>query len=418
MSLTAIAIKNARSRGKQYKLTDERGLYLLVMPNGAKYWRMKYRYLGKDKTLSLGVWPDVSLADAREKRDAARKQVAGGLDPHGEKKLAKLRAQFDAAITFKAVAEEWFTKNEREGRAERTLDKVRWLLEMAYPDLGERPLNKIDVQEVLAVLRKIEATGRYESARRMRSVISRVFRYGIATARAQRDVAADLRGAITVPKVKHFAAITRPKEAGELLRAIEEYSGHGITKLALQLTPHVFVRPGELRKAEWREIDFDRAVWTIPAEKMKMRWPHQVPLSRQVLAILEEVRPLTGHSPFVFPAFHTWKRSMSENTITFALRRMGYSKEEMTAHGFRAMAATLLNEMGLWNPDAIERQLAHMENNGVRRAYARGQYWDERVKMMQHWSDYLDQLRDGGKVVEVEFGQRADRRRCVTSVDK
>jgi integrase len=212
-------------------------------------------------------------------------------------------------------------------------------------------------------------------------------------------VAADLRGAIVVPKTRHYAAITRPKEVGELLRAIEEFSGYGITRYALKMTPHVFVRPGELRTAEWSEFDFDRAVWSIPAEKMKMRWPHQVPLSRQVLELLEEVRPLTGHGPFVFPACHTWRRSMSENTITYALRRMGYGKDEMTAHGFRAMAATLLNEMGIWNPDAIERQLAHLENNGVRRAYARGQYWDERVRMMQHWSDYLDQLRAGGEVV-------------------
>jgi integrase len=243
----------------------------------------------------------------------------------------------------------------------------------------------------------------------MRSVISRVLRYGIATGRAQRDVAADLRGAIVVPKTRHYAAITRPKEVGELLRAIDEFSGYGITKYALRMTPRVFVRPGELRTAKWSEFDFDKAVWSIPAEKMKMRWPHQVPLSRQVLELLEELRPLTGHGPFVFPAVHTWRRSMSENTITYALRRMGYGKDEMTAHGFRALAATLLNEMGIWNPDAIERQLAHLENNGVRRAYARGQYWDERVRMMQHWSDYLDQLREGGEVVPVQFGHRSTR---------
>jgi integrase len=403
MSLTAIAIKNARPKAKPFKLTDERALFLLVMPNGAKYWRLKYRHLGKQKTLALGVWPEVTLADAREKRDAARKQIADGLDPQAEKKLSRIRAQIDASNTFKTVAEEWVLKCEREGRAAITVEKIRWLLDMAYPVLGARPINQIDIQEVLVVLRKIEATGRYESARRMRSVISRVFRYGIATARAQRDVAADLRGAITVPKTKHFAAITTAKGAGELLRAIEECSGYGVTKLALRMTPHVFVRPGELRQAEWSEFDFAQSTWSIPAEKMKMRWPHKVPLSRQVLAILEEIRPLTGHTPYVFPAFHTWKRPMSENTITIALRRLGYEKGQMTAHGFRAMAATLLNEMGIWNPDAIERQLAHMENNGVRRAYARGQYWEERVQMMQHWSDYLDQLRDGGDVIEIDF---------------
>lgn len=409
MSLTAIAIRNARPRAKAYKLTDERSLFLLITPAGGKYWRLRYRYLGKDKTLSLGVWPEVTLAEAREKRDTARKQIAEGLDPQAERKLKRIRAQIDANITFKAIAEEWVLKITREGRADRTLGKVRWLLDMAYPLIGTRSINQIDVQEVLVVLRKLEATGRYESARRMRSVISRVFRYGIATARAQRDVAADLRGAIAVPKVKHFAAITAPKEAGELLRAIEDYSGQAITKFALKMTPHVFVRPGELRRAEWSEIDFDREVWSIPAEKMKMRWPHKVPLSRQVLAILVELQPLTGHSLYVFPAFHTWKRPMSENTITFALRRMGYGKDQMTAHGFRAMAATLLNEMGTWNPDAIERQLAHMENNGVRRAYARGQYWDERVQMMQHWSDYLDRLRGDGDVLWVDFRRRNSR---------
>lgn len=269
------------------------------MPNGAKYWRMRYRHLDKQKTLSFGVWPDVSLTEARAKCDAARKQIADGIDPLAEKKRAKLRAQFNAGVTFKSVAEEWMTKIEREGRAERTLSKIRWLLDMAYPALGRRPINDIDIQEVLVVLRKIEATGHYESARRMRSVISRVFRFGIATGRAQRDFAADLRGAIIVPKVKHFAAITRPKEAGELLRSIETYSGYPTTKFALRMTPHVFVRPGELRQAEWQEFDLDRAVWSIPAEKMKMRWPHQVPLSRQVLALLEELRPLTGHGPFV-----------------------------------------------------------------------------------------------------------------------
>jgi integrase len=409
MSLTAMTIKNARPKARQYKLTDERSLFLLVMPNGSKYWRLKYRFLGKEKCLSLGVWPEVSLAEAREKRDAARKMIADGLDPHAEKKLRKLRAQVDANATFRAVAQEWITKLTREGRAEVTLGKIDWLLGMAFPLIGDRPIVQIDTLEVLAVLRKIEATGRLESARRMRSVISRVLRYGVATGRVRRDVAADLRGAIATPKTKHYAAITTPKQTGELMRAIEDASGHAITKFALRMTPHVFVRPGELRRAEWLEFDFDKAVWSIPAEKMKMRWPHQVPLSRQVLDLLDELRPLTGHSPYVFPAFHTWKRPMSENTINFALRRMGFSKDEMTAHGFRAMAATLLNEMGIWNPDAIERQLAHLENNGVRRAYARGQYWEERVRMMQHWSDYLDKLRDGGEVLSVQFGERRRR---------
>lgn len=346
MALTALAIRNARPRAKTYKLGDGHSLYLLVMPNGAKYWRLSYRFNGKQRALALGVWPEVSLADARVKRDSARKMLAEGIDPFVEKKRRKLRANLDANVTFRAVAEEWLVKITREERAEVTLRKIQWLLEMVYPFLGDLPLHEIEVQEVLAVLRKVEARGRYESARRMRSVISRVFRFGIATGRAKYDPARDLRGAIIVPKTKHFAAITRPKEVGKLLRDIDDCPGYAITRLALRMTPHVFVRPGELRRAEWSEFDVERAVWSIPAEKMKMRWPHPVPLSRQVLDLLDEIRPLTGHSPYVFPASHTWKRPMSENTVTFALRRMGYSGSEMTAHGFRAMAATLLNEMG------------------------------------------------------------------------
>jgi integrase len=258
---------------------------------------------------------------------------------------------------------------------------------------------------VLAALRKVEGSGRYESARRMRSVISRVFRYGIATARANRDVAADLRGALVAPKSRHLAAITSPREAGALMRAIEGYSGHAITLLALKMTPHVFVRPGELRKAEWNEFDINNKVWSIPAEKMKMRRPHRVPLSKQVMAILEELDALTGDGKYLFPSFRSRWRPMSENSINGALRRLGYSQEQMTAHGFRALAATLLNEMGIWSADAIERQLAHQET-GVRRAYARGEYWDERVRMMQHWSDYLETLRDGAQVITGRFPKR------------
>jgi integrase len=237
----------------------------------------------------------------------------------------------------------------------------------------------------------------------MRSVLSRVFRYGIATARGDRDVAADLRGAITTPKVKHLAAITTAKGAGELLRAIEVYEGHEITAIALRLSPHLFVRPGELRRAEWSEVDAANAIWSLPAEKMKMRRPHRVPLSRQVLVLLEELKSLTGGGRFLFPSFGSRKHCMSENTVNTALRRLGYSGDQMTAHGFRAMAATLLNEMGMWNPDAIEKQLAHLDISMVRRAYTRGEYWDERVHMMQHWSDYLDQLRDGAKVLRPDF---------------
>jgi integrase len=405
MALTAIGIKNAAPQGKTYKLADTGCLYLLVEANGVKLWRMNYRHLGRQKTLAFGVWPYVTLAEARAKRDAARKQIGEGTDPAEKQRLDHLSALLEAESTFKAIAEEWVTKNEREGRAPVTLDKVRWLLKMAYPTLGRRPINKITPQEVLLVLRKVEASGRYESARRMRSVLSRVFRYGIATARAERDVAADLRGALITPKVKHLAAITTPREAGGLLRAIDGYSGHAITLFALRLTPHLFVRPGELRHAEWSEFDFERAVWSIPAEKMKMRRPHRVPLSRQACRLLEELHPLTADGRYLFPSFRSVARPMSENTVNSALRALGYSQDQMTAHGFRAMAATLLNEMGIWNADAIEKQLAHLDTSAVRRAYTRGEYWDERVRMMQHWSDHIDQLRASGKLLVGTFGR-------------
>jgi len=404
MRLSALAVRNAKSREKPYKLGDGGGLYLLVKPSGTRLWRMNYAYMGRQNTLSFGEWPLISLAEAREKREEAKRYLAAGLDPSEERKLEQMRAEFAASNTFRAVAEEWFLKNEREGLSPVTLAKNRWLLDKAYVTLANRPISQIGVQEVLLVLRRIEAARHYESAKRMRSVISRVFRYAIATARADRDVAADLRGALVTPKVKHLAAITDPAEAGALMRAIAGYVGHTITKIALEMSAHMFVRPGELRQAEWSELDLDRALWVLPAKKMKMRRQHRVPLSRQVLELLNELKPLTGHGRYVFPSFHTPRRPMSENTVNTALRRLGYAQDEMTAHGFRAMAATLLNEMSIWNADAIERQLAHMENNGVRRAYTRGEYWEERVRMMQHWSDYLEQLRDGARVIRAKFG--------------
>lgn len=323
-----------------------------------------------------------------------------------EKKRARIAAKVAAANTFKDVAEEWVQKCEREGRAEITLSKIRWLLGMAYPIIGNLPIADVTPQEVLSVLRKVESDGRYESARRMRSVLSRVFRYGVATVRCQKDVAADLRGAIATPRVKHLAAITNPIQVGALLRAIDGYEGQLVTLMALKLSPHLFVRPGELRQAQWSEFDCDKAVWYLSAERMKMRRPHRVPLSRQVLALIEELRDHTGHRDYLFPCMGNPKRPMSENAINQALRRLGYSQQEMTAHGFRAMAATLLNEMGIWNSDAIEKQLAHLDVSAVRRAYTRGEYWDERVAMMQRWSDYLDDLRAGGEILRPEFGAK------------
>lgn len=274
MALNHIQITNTKPRSKAFKLADSDGLYLLIQPNGTKLWRMNYRHLGRQKTLYFGAWPEVGIAAARQHRDKAREQIAAGLDPAAEKRIETLARKVAADNTFETIAEEWWVaKCEREERAAITLDKIRWLLGMAYPLIGSLPISKITPQEVLAVLRKVEATGRYESARRMRSVLSRVFRYGIATARTDRDVAADLRGALITPKVKHLAAITTPKEVGGLMRAIEGYTGHGITAIALRLSPHLFVRPGELRQAEWDEFDVDKAVWSLPAEKMKMRPP-------------------------------------------------------------------------------------------------------------------------------------------------
>jgi integrase len=402
--LFATTVTNAKPQARDYKLSDGGGLYLLVRPNGAKLWRLNYRYLEKGRTLAFGAWPAVGLADARARRDEARRLLAAGIDPSHQQKVDAARARVEENDTFKTVAKEWTAKNEREGMAEITLGKIRWLLDKAYPKIGNRPVAKITAQEVLTVLRAVEATGRYESARRMRSVLSRVFRYAIATTRAERDPASDLRGALIVPKAKHLAAITTANGAGELMRAIEGYTGHAITLFGLRLSAHLFVRPGELRHAEWSEFEFDKAVWSIPAEKMKMRRPHRVPLSTQVLDLFEQLWELTGTGKYCFPSFRSDARPMSENTVNAALRALGFSQEQMTAHGFRAMAATLLNETGRFHPDAIERQLAHMETNGVRRAYTRGEYWDERVTMMQFWSDELDRLRDGAKVLKPNFG--------------
>ncbi|WIW88018.1 tyrosine-type recombinase/integrase [Sphingobium sp. V4] len=401
--LTYIQINAAKPREKAWSLSDTQGLLLVIQPNGSKLWRFKYRFLDKQKTLHLGGWPQVSLADARVRRDEAKRKIAEGVDPALEKKRARIAAKYAAANTFEDVAKEWLVKCERDGLAPVTVDKIRWLLAKAYPIIGSIPIAQITPHEALAVLRKVEATGAFESARRMRSVLSRVFRYGVATVRCDKDVAADLRGAIASPKVKHFAAITKPSEVGSLLRAIDGYSGHKVTVMAMRLSPHVLLRPGELRQAEWADIDFDEAIWFIPAERMKMRRPHRVPLSRQVIDMLQELHEHTHWWKYLFPCLGKPRKPMSENAVNQGLRKLGYTSDQMTAHGFRAMAATLLNERGEWNPDAIERQLAHVDTNQVRRAYARGEYWDERVQMMQSWSDYLDELRDGGKILRPSF---------------
>ena len=406
MALSVVAIKAAENRDKAYKLSDRDGLYLLVTPTGGRYWRMNYRYLGRQKTLAFGVWPDTGLADARAECEAARKALARGDDPAERMKLDRIAATVAASNGFKAVADEWLLKVEKEGRSAVTMKKLRWLLAFINASIGKRPIASISAQELLLMLRKMEVKGRYETAKRLRSTCSQIFRYAIATARADRDVASDLRGALIVPKPVHRAAITTAAEAGELLRAIEAFDGSAEVHAALRLLPHVFVRPGELRFAEWGDFDPEKAVWTIPPHKTKMRRAHSVPLSTQALAIIRSIEHDAEYSRYLFPSRNSVDRPMSENTINAALRRLGYAQDKMTGHGFRAMAATLLNEMGMWHADAIERQLAHCDANAVRRAYTRGEYWDERVRMMQHWSDHLDFLRDGAKLLAGTFAKR------------
>jgi integrase len=405
--LTATILKRAAPKKRPYKLADRDGLYLSVEPSGSRVWRMNYRLHGKQKTVTFGRYPELPLDDARERLLQARRLIADGVDPVEKARLEKIAKSLAARNDFQSIATEWLEKIEREGVAAMTLKRAKWLLAVTYPTIGRRPIAEISAHELFLVLKKVEASRRYDTANRIRSTCSQVFRYAIATARAERDIAADLRGALVSPRTTHRAAVTTSKEAGALLRAIETYDGFDLTRIALGLLAHVFVRPGELRWAEWSEFDLEKRVWTIPASKMKMRHPHAVPLSRQVVAMIAEIGHDASYTPFLFPSLRALDRPMSDNTINAALRRLGYSKEQMTGHGFRAMAASLLNEMGTWNPDAIERQLAHADGNSVRRAYARGQYWEERVRMMQHWSDHLDQLRNEDAPRRPKFGHRA-----------
>jgi integrase len=394
--LTAIAIKAARP-GKHF---DGGGLFLHVMPSGARYWRLKYRHAGKEKLLALGVFPDVSLAEARKRRDSARVDLRDGNDPSAERQQRKLEARTTAANSFEAVAREWMA---RQNVAEITANKNRWLLEtFLFPEIGDRPVAEITPRELLTALRKVEATGKLETASRVKNKAGQIFRYAVLEGKAELDPTASLRGALRSPQVKHHAAITDPARIGALLRAIEGFTGQHATRCALQFASLVFVRPGELRKAEWTEFDFEHAVWRIPAARMKMKAAHLVPLSRQAIAILSDLRRMTGTGRYLFPSVRTSARPMSENTINAALRSLGYKSDEMTGHGFRSMAATRLNEMG-WRADAIERQLAHAESNKVRDAYtSAAQYLDERKRMMQAWADHLDVLRDAGGIAQIK----------------
>lgn len=403
MALTDSAVRVLKARDRAYKVADEKGLYLLVTPSGGRLWKLKFRNsVGVEKKLSLGAYPDTTLKEARELRDNARSQLAKGIDPAEKKRRDKQTVRVNAEHTFAAVAQTYIEKNRRDGLADATIRKREWFLALVDKAIGNRPVAEIQPFEVLESVRPYESARNDEKAHRTLQFIGQVFRYAIATQLAKSDPTRDLRGALTSRKPKHLAAIIEPRKVGELLRAIEGYEGQPITKIALQLSALLFVRPGELRHAEWSEIDLEERVWRIPAPKMKGRLEHVVPLSKQLLILFERARSLTGHGKYVFPSIGKPKSAMSENTVNSALRRLGYTGNEMTAHGFRAMASTLLNESGKWSPDAIERALAHKDRDAVRAAYHRGAHWQERVQMAQWWSDYLDQLRIDGDVVELK----------------
>jgi integrase len=399
MPLTDIAIRKAKPginpngepTSKPYKMGDTGGLYLEVVPAGGKWWRFKYRHAGKEKRFALGTYPDTGLADAREKRDAARKLLAVGVDPSAHRKAEKAAGEERAANSFEVIAREWFAKHEPLWTAGHSSKVIARLENDAFPWLGSRPIAEITAKELLTTINRIVDRGAVESAHRVLQYASQVLRYAIVTGRAERNPAQDLRGALPPVKQTHHAAIIEPYAIGGLLRAIDAYRGSFVTKCALRLAPLLFVRPGELRHAEWVEIDLEAANWNLPAEKMKMREPHLVPLATQSLLILRELQALTGaRGP---------QRPMSDNAVLSALRRMGYATTEMTGHGFRAMARTVLDEVLHFRPDYIEHQLAHAVKDPNGRAYNRTAHVAERRKMMAGWADYLDTLKAGGNVV-------------------
>jgi integrase len=405
--LTDAAIRRAKPAQQPHNLHDTGGLYLTIAPTGAKWWRLKYRFAGKERRMGLGVYPEVSLAEARQRRDTARALVREGKDPSSERQIERRNAATAAANTFGAVADEWLA-DMKPRLAESSHEKNAWLIDLVRRDLGTRPISSITAPDILAALDKIKARGRHESARRAKQCIGQVYAYAIEKHRANRNPASDLRRSVAVTKPKPRAALTKPDDVGKLLRSIDGYQGQPTTLAALRLAPLVFVRPGELRQAEWAEINLDAAEWRIPAHKMKMREEHIVPLSTQAVAIFKELKKLTGHSPYCFHSVRAINRPMSENTVNAALRGLGFDKDTMTGHGFRAMASTRLNEMG-WQPDVIERQLAHAERNKVRAAYNRAQYLQERQKMMQAWADYLDALRNNAnKIVPIRRKARSN----------
>jgi integrase len=404
MALTDTVIRNLKPQEKPYKKSDSDGLQLHVMPGGSKLWRLAYRFAGKPKTIALGSYPAVTLAMAREFRVEAKRQLAQNVDPSEKRKADKRAAA--AARTFAEVADEWFeTKREPEGKSEATLKRDRWLMAEWKSEIGHRPIGEIEPPELLPALKKVRARKHYETASRMLTLASQVFRFGIASGYCKRDMAADLKGALTSPSSKPRPGLIDPVAVGKLCRAIDGYVGKGpLVGLALRLLSVTLLRPGEVAKAEWSEIDFGSRVWTIPAAKMKMRRDHQVPLSQQALDVLTAVKAINCNRRYVFATYKD--KPLSGNTFNTALRIMGYdTQNEHCSHGFRTTASTLLNEercgdgKPVWHPDVIELQLAHVDANNSRAAYNRAQYWPDRVRLMQHWADQLDHLRDGARVV-------------------
>lgn len=393
MPLSDAKIRSLKPEDRDRKVADYGGLYVQVKKSGSKSFRFKYRFHGKEKLMVFGDYPHVGLAQARALRDDAKSMLAAGLDPGEEKKKAKRVAEAAIKETFAAIADEYMDKLRAEEKAQATLDKAEWLLGMAKANFGTKPIRDVTSGMVLQTLRKLEVKGNYETAKRLRSKVGAVFRFGIASGVVENDPTYALRDALIRPKAKPRAAIIEPIRLGELLRALDGCNAHFLTRVALQLMAILAQRPGELRLAKWSEVDLDRAVWTIPAERMKMRRPHQVPLPARAVEILKDLKFVTGAGPYLFPGQTRRAETMSENTLNKALRTMGFRKEEMTSHGFRATFATIANESGLWNPDAIERALAHEDKNAIRRVYARGEYWEERVRLAEWWAAYLDECR-------------------------
>ena len=392
MALSEFAVRKAKPREKAYKLFDGGGLFLHVQPNGSKHWRLKYRYDGKEKLLSFGPYPIISIADARKQREKTKKQLAEDTDPAAQKKLYRIAAQTASRQTFSLIAQEYIQRMEANGAAPATLSKTRWLLEKLAAPISGRPANEITSAEILDMLRKIELSGRLETARRLRGVIGSVFRYAIVTLRANGDPTTALHGALLAPKVIGRAAITDEAKLGALLVAVDEYDGWPTISAALNLLILTCVRPGEVRGAKRAEFDLEDAIWRIPEERMKMRRPHDVPLSRQALAVLNGVWPLSEGAELVFPSIRSKQRPLSEAAFNAALRRMGFTKEEVTAHGFRVTASTILNSRG-FDADVIEAVLAHQDRNAIRRTYNRSSYWEQRTELMKKWADLLDQFR-------------------------